>query len=485
MPPFSTRLFNTRYAYPSILFLLFALLLGMSRAWEGVLDGDSMWYTILARGVVESGNWVVLSYRGEPWFDHPPLAIWILAILFHLFGSSVYVAKLMNTLSLFGVLFFTYKIGKTLKNEVTGLLAAVALIFTPHIIQLSGRIKLDMPLIFFSTLAIYTALKATTDSRKYYWVFGVATGAAILTKGVVGFAPLAVVFVSLVILRRWGDIFSLHFIGSLFALVIIPFSWVLAVISKLGTSPFVHYWRDHVLNAAVLGKGEANLPGFWYFSKIVLTHGIPWTLIALIGIYFLVRRWSKVGIDNTIFLVSWVVIIYLGYSIPKFKYAYYILPIYPPLAILSAITLSKYFTKAKAKDRIINYSYYSLGLIAFVITVFPITVRLERSEGVVPLIPVISEKYTMNKGLTVGVLDFQRMEENNTYQLIALNIDQKIKVKRIDTKELLSNLDTNDLVLLPNDSWERVRSEAKAYREIAFSDKYTLLMNIKNEVYSK
>ena len=53
---------------------------GMERAEIYFLDG--------ARAMLESGDWLVPHYRGEPFFDKPPLTYWLMAVSMKLFGPT-------------------------------------------------------------------------------------------------------------------------------------------------------------------------------------------------------------------------------------------------------------------------------------------------------------------------------------------------------------------------------------------------------------
>ena len=469
-----TRITNS---HPYILFFLFSILLCLSRAWEGVLDGDSMWYTILARGVVESGDWGILYYRGKPFFDHPPLGIWLIALLFKLFGTSVYVAKLMNALALFGTTTLIYRLGRRIKDENVGVIAAIIFLLTPQVIQLTGKIKLDMPLIFFSTLAMYGVILGAVASRRYYWLFGIGTALALLTKGIVGFAPIPITVFSLILLKKWRDLISIHFIIGLILVVLIPLPWIVYLFLKLGTAPFIVYWNDHIQYAALLGRGEENLPGFWYFAGVLLTRGAPWTWVGLVTIFLLAKRWLRDGLDNSVFLLGWILILYLGYSIPKFKYSYYISPIYPPISILAALSLTRFISK----EVVIKYSYVASIVIAFVISVFPVPLRLERSRGIVSILPAIQKQYGEHESLKIGVIDLHPTDENNTYQLIAMNIDPRIVVKPVTKSAWRSRLkreaeDDFNIVIIHKKSLDGFRYDLRGLKRVAFSNEYALFV---------
>ena len=55
-----------------------------------------------ARAMVEEGDWLVPRYRGEPFFDKPPLAYWLIGLSFEGLGFSLMAARLVPALAAAG-----------------------------------------------------------------------------------------------------------------------------------------------------------------------------------------------------------------------------------------------------------------------------------------------------------------------------------------------------------------------------------------------
>src|SRR5436190_1499108 len=69
-----------------------ALLAG--RLAEGDLIGDPVIYAAVAKSMLVRGEWTTLYLAGQPFFDKPPLVVWLAALAFKLFGVSTWSARL-------------------------------------------------------------------------------------------------------------------------------------------------------------------------------------------------------------------------------------------------------------------------------------------------------------------------------------------------------------------------------------------------------
>src|SRR5437773_10077929 len=69
-----------------------ALLAG--RLAEGDLIGDPVIYAAVAKSMLVRGEWGTQYLAGQPFFDKPPLVVWLAALSFKLFGVSTWSARL-------------------------------------------------------------------------------------------------------------------------------------------------------------------------------------------------------------------------------------------------------------------------------------------------------------------------------------------------------------------------------------------------------
>lgn len=166
---------------------------------------DGMIYSTIARNMSEGIGTIWRPYFSKTLFplfaEHPPLLMWLEAIIFRAFGDSILVEKIVSLLTVLasgGILLATWR----LLNEDDAQFRSVGAL--PLILALAaGRVgwafannMLENLLIVFTSLAIYMVIKAygVSGLRSRLVLVaaaGLATALAVLTKGPVGLFPIA------------------------------------------------------------------------------------------------------------------------------------------------------------------------------------------------------------------------------------------------------------------------------------------------------
>jgi 4-amino-4-deoxy-L-arabinose transferase-like glycosyltransferase len=123
-------------------------------------------------------NFALNIYRGIEMFPlvHPPFFFYLLALVWSIFGYSIWISHLVVILFSFLGVYFTYLLGTELKDSKTGFIAALFLFFSPLYFAQSGTLNLDLPLTSLIVATLYFFLRSNT---KAYVLCGMAT---VLTK---------------------------------------------------------------------------------------------------------------------------------------------------------------------------------------------------------------------------------------------------------------------------------------------------------------
>src|SRR5437867_2873148 len=103
----------------SSIFLFLYLGNGSLASWDEAI------YASVAKEIIQSGNWLKFTLGGEPWTDKPPLAIWVTAVFYKLFGINEFSARFFSALCGLGTVIVTYLLGRKLLNRWTGFLGAL------------------------------------------------------------------------------------------------------------------------------------------------------------------------------------------------------------------------------------------------------------------------------------------------------------------------------------------------------------------------
>ena len=160
-----------------------------------------------ARGMVETGDWLVPRYQGEPFFDKPALTYWLMAAAFRGFGFSLGAGRLVSALAALASVAATAWLGRLLLGRRPAVYGALALGTTLLVLSF-GRVAMsDMLLTLWCTLAVAIAV-TTTDERGAtigrMAALGLTLGLGFQTKGPVALV-LAGIGLALLVLRGHGD----------------------------------------------------------------------------------------------------------------------------------------------------------------------------------------------------------------------------------------------------------------------------------------
>lgn len=213
----------------------------------------------------------------------------------------------------------------------------------------------DTMLTFWVTLALcsfYSALHTQNETaKKIYCVFLYgALGVGTLVKGLIGLViPGMVGLIYLLLTNKWSRLQKLYLLpGALLCCVIIA-SWYLWVDARNPGYLRYYFWDEHFTRYLTDDFNREN-PWF-YFFMVVAAGFLPWTLfLPFVGKYL----WQNRD-DKSVFLVLWVALPFLFFSFSSSKLPQYLLPVYPPLAILSGQTMANLFNERVSKERRLWY----------------------------------------------------------------------------------------------------------------------------------
>lgn len=319
--------------------LLFTVALGQMGLW----DIDEVKYAAVAREIVRRGDPLTLYWNGEPWFDKPPLYMWLVAATGRLVGFTEWSVRLW--VAVFGAVgvVATYLLGRLLYGVRTGVLAGLILMTTLEYFIVSRLAVLDAPLVAFMLLSLYMVLVAgeatgPAKRRAYRWAF-LWAALATLTKGPIGLLLPGLVIAVWWLLRGEGRrVRELPWEGMIL-FVVIGLGWYAVEAARHGL-PFLRQMVGFHMVQRFFGVVD-NQPGPWYYYvPVLLGGGLPWSAFLPSAVVFLARG---AGRDRAaLLLLLWIGLIFAFYSAAGTKLPNYILPVFP----LAAIGVSRLWTAA-------------------------------------------------------------------------------------------------------------------------------------------
>lgn len=372
--------------YLLFILLWMAAILIFAYSWvPGGLDVDSCNYAAVAKEVLRTHKWLKIydPVYGGVFYYHFPLCIWITALFFKIFGIATFTAKLFSMISgflLVGAIFYS---GKMLKNHWVGFFGGASFLLTNHIVRLSRQCRMDLPVSLFITLAILSFILAQRRSRKYYLLFGLFTCLAIFSKDISGLAPLAVVFVYLVLCRRIKELFHPLFISGLICAIGPILFWIWLDQNTL----FYGWWHWNFTH--LLKSPGFNVPWYYYIQAIINKY-FYFLPFAVYGGYLAVKEARNNKSYELLLLIIWALIFPLAFSFGRQKLHYFILPMYPASSLLAGMAAER-LLKEPVKSRVAISIKYILIISGIVMLCFPLNIRSKRFSETVRLAPAIDE----------------------------------------------------------------------------------------------
>lgn len=169
------------------LFWVMALLiLGVGLGLRDPWPSDEPRFALVARQMVESGNWWFPHRGSELYSDKPPMLMWWQATLYTLLGNWRLAFLLPSLLAALVTLGCVYDLGRRLWNRRIGLYAAWALLLAVQFVFQSKKAQIDPLVMMFITLANYGLLRHLLlgPAWRWWWLGWFAAGLGVITKGV-------------------------------------------------------------------------------------------------------------------------------------------------------------------------------------------------------------------------------------------------------------------------------------------------------------
>lgn len=320
-------------------------------------------------------DWIVPHLNTIPRLNKPPLVYWCAAGLFKFFGPSEATARLVPALAAIGVLLVLWRMGTIMFGEKTGIFAAVVWVSCLLPFVLARILSTDMLLAFSTALTLLGIYQIAVAQNKWpagaIALAGIGSGLALLAKGPVGLLlPLSILAVWLVLVsvREPESPKKRGYLGR--------FVWpvfISTLIAAALTAPWcIAIGRSHpeFLRNFLAGENLARFTGstayhqaspFLYYVPVLIVGLLPWTAflwpaLRKLCVGFSLRKTSIAAEEDfagetdlptafsqtnaRLFLWLWAIAVILLFSISRTKLIPYILPAFPPLALLIAEALT-------------------------------------------------------------------------------------------------------------------------------------------------
>jgi 4-amino-4-deoxy-L-arabinose transferase-like glycosyltransferase len=308
---------------------------------------------------VLAGNIILPRFIPGPMVHVPPLYWWAAALGVHALGWTELALRMPSIIATALTCAILYAWAAIALNRRIAFWAASALILCHFVLDAARQPRMDSMLALFVTAAAVAFERALGQSvhtgdepakrlslssrRGLLMLAALMMGCGILTKGVLGILlPGLAVGFYLVVRRRWRDFICADLIVTFVVALTIGLSWYLAAY-EVGGQQFLQWqlamnlWSRFV--PAQAGGASYCAHPFWYFTPHTLTGFLPWSLyVPAIAIYLWPRADHHLP-EAAVFTLCWLTAIFVFFSTSHGKCLVYILPAFPPLAVLVGIAI--------------------------------------------------------------------------------------------------------------------------------------------------
>ncbi len=321
-----------------LLLALTAALLLLRLGQVPLLGPDEPRYARVAIEMQRAGEWVTPTLQGRPWLEKPALYYWLAGAAFRWLGETEAAARLPAVLAALFMAGTTALVGARLFGASPGLHAGFVLATSPLFFAYGRAASMDMLVAAAITAAIgLLGLGLLGGAGRLAvpaaWLF---MALATLAKGPLGLLLPGLVVVGHAAASRDPRILlrALSPLGmALFVLTAMP--WYAAVYASQGQAFVDVFLLDH--NVARFTSTVHHHPGpFYYYAAILVGLLFPWSGTLLPAFAKASPRRSPV--DR--FVLLWLLLPFLFFSVAGSKLPGYILPCLPPLALLMGRSLA-------------------------------------------------------------------------------------------------------------------------------------------------
>ncbi|MBD1995836.1 glycosyltransferase family 39 protein [Leptolyngbya sp. FACHB-541] len=291
------------------------------------------------RSPPHSLTWLYPTYWGEPYLNKPPLMHLLVAGSYAIAGINEWSARLPGAFLTALSVPLLYSIGReALGQRIPAVFAALVYLTFLPVVRHGRLAMLDGAVLCFMLLMVWCLLRSRRDSR-YSLGIGIGFGLICLTKGVM---------LGLLL----GAIALIFLLWDTPRLITLPYLWAGIGIGSLPVAlwygaQWLQYGQQF-LGVSVVDQSfrriwtpvENHVGPPWYYILELLKYGFPWLLFLPLAFK---RVWQNRTLSWAKLVLVWSGVYLMAISLMATKLPWYILPLYPALALAVGAQLAQFW----------------------------------------------------------------------------------------------------------------------------------------------
>lgn len=313
---------NLGYLFLSILLAILLFRLGR----DYLFDWDEAIYAELGREMVASRDWLTPTWNGAMWLEKPPAIAWLTSLSFWVVGTNELGARFFMPFLAVATLYAVFRIGNRLGGSASGLISAAMLAYFNLFLSRARTLNTDILLLAALTWTVWLLLAGSSP-----WLIGFVMGLAVLAKGPAGLLALVIALPLLRTVSRK----SLGVMLLAFLITVLP--WHLYAYLRYESEFITPYLLEQVIRRATVPIEFHLESRYYYLNFLKLDLGLGVLFVAALG---LVKSFRKYRV-----LTWWALIPLVLFTVAKTRLSWYILPIYPAIALAIGYLFSETFSR--------------------------------------------------------------------------------------------------------------------------------------------
>jgi 4-amino-4-deoxy-L-arabinose transferase-like glycosyltransferase len=320
-------------------------------------------YAEISREMLSFGP-LIPHWNYQPWFEKPPLMLWITAAFFKLFGVTDFWARAGSAFSGVAIVALLHSWLTRRNDYLAAWLSTFILLATFGFLHVCRVGEMDVLLSLGCCIALCGLTSIQNRELSGWYLFWAGMAIALMAKGA---ACIVLVLTVLLFagLERWnasrfGRSFWLGL--SLFLLAVLP--WHLYMFHRFGAAFVTEYLGFHVL-ARATHQIEDHVTHWWYYLWVLLISAAPFALLYPLAIVNAFRR------KELRVWAIFAIVVLTFFTLVQTRLPHYIAPAYPALSVLTAVFLADYLRSLLQKTRQPLASFWLksivIGLVACVL----------------------------------------------------------------------------------------------------------------------
>ena len=319
---------------------------------------------LVAGNMITSGDMLTMHINGDETLQKPVFAYWLTVATMKIFGHNELGVRFPSTIAAFITLLTTFFLGRALYGRTVGYLAMFTLGSMLSFVHLSRLARIDIILTALFSVAMLLFYKAYVEKNRCTWYifpFYFVLGISVLTKG-----PVTVALAGMIIMaycakkKDWSILWKVRPISGAIIGLAICMPWFIYENERTGGEFFKAFFLGHNVERFTGSTGEfGKKKPIWFYIPQLFAGAMPWGLLFPVILYSFREKLKNIFLgpvrffttkfggettesddvafsDKTNYLCFWVTIILVFFSLSAFKRKDYLLPLYPPLAVLLA-----------------------------------------------------------------------------------------------------------------------------------------------------